>query len=59
MELLLREPKKDFLAGEVKEFMCLAMLPPDLPVRFTGGGNWENWWVTVSFSGWLNKAKER
>lgn len=38
MELLLREPKKDFLAGEVKEFMCLAMLPPDLPVRFTARG---------------------
>ena len=37
LELLLREPKKDFLAGEVKEFMCLAMLPPDLPVRFTAG----------------------
>lgn len=35
--LFLREPKKDFLAGEVKEFMCFAMFPPALPVRFTVG----------------------
>lgn len=39
MELLLslRVPKKDFLAGEVKLFMCFAMFPPALPVRFTVG----------------------
>jgi hypothetical protein len=34
-EELLRLEKKDFFAGDVKEFMCFAIPPPALPVRFT------------------------
>ena len=37
-EELFREEKKDFLVGDVKLFMCLAMPPPALPVRLTAHG---------------------
>lgn len=37
-ELRREEEKKDFLDGEVKEFMCFAIPPPALPVMLTGEG---------------------